>query len=94
MQNIMAQMYVVRSSDNIRITSQGDVCSSIWFQNIFSKPTWERMGIMKGRFPHIVLYDKYDAQYVRKIICKVCKIICTKIGKIWKIIGKICIICN
>ncbi len=46
----MAEMYVVQSSDNIQITSQGDYSLTTLAPEDFlhTKSTWEEMGIMKG----------------------------------------------
>ncbi len=56
----IAEMYVVQSSDNIRITSQGDYSLQLLAPQDFfhTKSTWEKMGIMKGRLPHLVRFDE------------------------------------
>ena len=57
----MAEMYVVQSSDNIRITKSGDYSLKTLAPEDFlhTKSTWEKMGITKGQLPHIVWYDEY-----------------------------------
>jgi hypothetical protein len=65
----MAEMYVVPSSDNIRITKSGDYSLKTLAPEEFfhTKSTWEKMGITKGQLPHIVRYDEYgrdDEAYI------------------------------
>ena len=61
----MAEMYVVQSSDNIRITKSGDYSLKTLAPEDFlhTKSTWEKMGITKGQLPHIVRYDEYGRNY-------------------------------
>ncbi len=56
----MAELYIVQSSDNIRITKGGDYSLKSLAPEDFlhTKSTWEKMGITKGQLPHIVQYDK------------------------------------
>ncbi len=53
----MAEMYVVQSSDNIRITKSAPE------DFLHTKSTWEKMGITKGQLPHIVRYDEYGINF-------------------------------
>ncbi len=61
----MAEMYVVQSSGNIRITSQGDYSSFLKLlafrteDFLDTKSTWKKMGIVKGRLPNIVRFDEH-----------------------------------
>ncbi len=61
----MAEMYVVQSSDNIRITSEGDYSLKTWAPEDFlhTKSTWEKMGILKGQLQHIVRYDEHGGSH-------------------------------
>jgi hypothetical protein len=55
----MAELYVVQSSDNVRVTKGGDFSLKRLAPKDFvhTKSTWEKMGITKGQLPHIVQYD-------------------------------------
>jgi hypothetical protein len=55
----MAEMYVVQSSDNIHITKNGKYSLKTLAPEDFlhTKSTLEKMGITKGRLPHVVRYD-------------------------------------
>jgi hypothetical protein len=65
----MAEMYVVQSSGNIRITSQGDYSSFLKLlafrteDFLDTKSTWKKMGIVKGRLPNIVRFDEHWRKY-------------------------------
>ncbi len=55
----MAELYVVQSSDNVRVTKDGDYSLKSLAPEDFlhTKSTWEKIGITKGQLPHIVQYD-------------------------------------
>ena len=61
----MAEMYVVQSSDNIRITKSGDYSLKTLAPEDFlhTKSTWEKMGITKGQLPHIIRYYAYGRDH-------------------------------
>ncbi len=62
----IAEMYhVVKSSDNIRITRQGDYSLKLLAPEDFlhTKWTWEKMGVMKFRLPHILQYDEHGRKH-------------------------------
>ncbi len=60
----MAEMFVVQSSDNIRITSQGDHSLKLLAPEVFlhTNSTWEKMHY-EGRLPHIVRYDEHGRKH-------------------------------
>jgi hypothetical protein len=61
----MAVMYVVQSSDNIRISRQGDYSLKLLAPEDFfhTESTWEKTGIMKGRLQHIVRYNEHGRKH-------------------------------
>jgi hypothetical protein len=59
----MAKMYVVQGSDNIRITSQGIIRSSIWLLKNSCTPTRRARKNVPNE-SHIVRYDEQGKEHV------------------------------